>query len=768
MQNIDNLIEEKHNPSDNLYLTPGTHAQVIGSQNGGFPAFGHHLPNEMGGVWAHPIKLLDGFWLGIKINDQPFQQLLEATTFRNCGFYTEHVYQLPLLKITRLQFVPENHPGLIVQYFFENISDSPLTIRGELLARSDISPVWFSDKGGFFAGKDEGWLEDEENKYVIIKDNDNSWFTNLCLEGSNNASAINLRQPEVSDEIMGYEVTYGNGTGVRWPFTIALPTQALSAKLSSQSTYDSKKTKSINHALIFRVTGSIISKDDTIDVMEKLNNVWDLFEKKKKRYQEILDTASIEIPDHNLINQYQWAKLHTEWLTTNVPGVGNGLTAGSPEYPWWFGCDNSYALMGCVPVGFHVLAENTLDTLRDLSYRVNGNGRIIHEANTFGVVVNHGNTQETAHFICAVYNTYKWTGNIEWLRRHYDGIKLGLKWLFEEMDTDGDLFPEGYGIMEVSGLNGELIDVATYSAVALAYVSEMAILFDEPKLAKEYDDLGKKLKSKIISEMWLDDMDLFADLRTSGKELYARLDDFIDQVVKYDDGSNAHLIPYYDEVKADILANGLEKDSIDRPWCFKNWVIATPIEMNLVKREIALRSLKRLNSEEFTGEYGMFLSGLEQTRIMTISAGVLANANLRYEQADMALKQIKGTMKTFGRYLVGSHSEMSPDYGCFVQAWTSYVILSPIITGFIGVIPDAAKQLVTFKPQLPKDWDYAKVKMLKVGSNEIDVEVERDNANVYKYRDSCSHEVKYTVKVTSKEKDWLFYGYDNSIRIVCT
>lgn len=55
---------------------------------------------------------------------------------------------------------------------------------------------------------------------------------------------------------------------------------------------------------------------------------------------------------------------------------------------------------------------------------------------------------------------------------------------------------------------------------------------------------------------------------------------------------------------------------------------------------------------------------------------------------------------------------MSPDYGCFVQAWTSYGLLSPIICGFIGIMPNAAEKKVAILPQLPSDWNEASVKKI--------------------------------------------------------
>jgi len=50
---------------DKRYVAAGDKAYVIGSEDGRFPPMGWHIRGEMGGVWAHPIKLLDGYWFGL-------------------------------------------------------------------------------------------------------------------------------------------------------------------------------------------------------------------------------------------------------------------------------------------------------------------------------------------------------------------------------------------------------------------------------------------------------------------------------------------------------------------------------------------------------------------------------------------------------------------------------------------------------------------------------------------------------------------------------
>src|SRR5918992_248420 len=62
MQGIVKDVDDGEQP----YVTAGDRAYLIGSQDGGFPDLGDHVPGEMGGLWLHPIKLLDGFWATIR------------------------------------------------------------------------------------------------------------------------------------------------------------------------------------------------------------------------------------------------------------------------------------------------------------------------------------------------------------------------------------------------------------------------------------------------------------------------------------------------------------------------------------------------------------------------------------------------------------------------------------------------------------------------------------------------------------------------------
>ena len=56
-----------------------------------------------------------------------------------------------------------------------------------------------------------------------------------------------------------------------------------------------------------------------------------------------------------------------------------------------------------------------LRTLKRVSEKANGNGRIIHEMSSNGFVYNKGNMQETPHFALAVWKVFEWTGDKEFL-----------------------------------------------------------------------------------------------------------------------------------------------------------------------------------------------------------------------------------------------------------------------------------------------------------------------------------------------------------------
>ena len=163
--------------------------------------------------------------------------------------------------------------------------------------------------------------------------------------------------------------------------------------------------------LTFVVSGSTTSRSNAVAVYDHLaKDHARLLAEKVAHYRSVIDRARIRIPDQRLQEVYNWSRINMEWLVRDVPGVGQGLSAGFMEYPWWFGTE-TYSLHALTDTGDFRLASKRSGCCGIQSYKVNANGRIAHEITTDGQVTNRGNTQETAQFIMTVGKVYQWTGD---------------------------------------------------------------------------------------------------------------------------------------------------------------------------------------------------------------------------------------------------------------------------------------------------------------------------------------------------------------------
>lgn len=107
----------------------------------------------------------------------------------------------------------------------------------------------------------------------------------------------------------------------------------------------------------------------------------------------------------------RWLKYNADWLINDVDGIGRGITAGMPDYPWFFGGDMTYSLQGLISSGRKDIAYSTIELIAKISEKTNGNGRIVHEVSTNGSVYNPGNINETPQFASLIYKVYSWTGD---------------------------------------------------------------------------------------------------------------------------------------------------------------------------------------------------------------------------------------------------------------------------------------------------------------------------------------------------------------------
>ncbi len=675
-----------------LTVTAGEKCKVIGWQDGSFQKFGHHLDNEMGGVWFHPIKTADGFWMEID------GSIPLADEYETLPYGTVYRYEsVEGLKITRTQISPDPVRGVLVRYRFENTSGQDRAAALRFLIQFNILPVWFSRESGILDGNDEASF-DQASGCIIARDQDHEWYG---LVGS--SPEMTVSRVTVSKESL-------------------CPMEKTEQAVCASAEYPLFLKAGETGEITFYLTGSDHSRGEAVDQYRILRErEQELLQEKIARYRSIRSRAALETSDPDFDQAFEWVKYNNDWLIADCAEYGRGLTAGIPEYLWWFGCDNAYSTQGLTSMGEFETARDTLVLLKEYSEKHNGNGRIIHEVTTNGQVSNPGNSQETGHYITAVYNYWRWTGDTQTMAELYDTCARGIEWLLGEMDPDHDMLPSGYGIIEIKGLNVELIDTAVYTCQALYRMYEMSKALGRENPA--YLEQGDALRKIINTRLWDEKEQLFVDAVGTPAQIISRID-----IMLEDEKHGSEVSPeyhrYLDDMKTRLKAMPQDEE---QPFLInKNWVINTPMETALADEDKALSALNTMRSDEFLAPYGVYLAGFMHNNAMTISTGVQAVAEGRYHRTDEALDLLERMFTTFSRNLPGSINEMSPDYGCFTQAWTGYAAAVPVVECFAGFQPAAYENRLTLSPCVPQKWNRMKLSAVRVGNAWIDFDFRRE------------------------------------------
>lgn len=673
------------------YIAAGDCAYLIGAQDGSFPDLGWHVPGEMGGLWAHPIKLLDGFWLRIGN-----EWLTQATRFISGPFWNEHHYELEGLQVVRRQFVPDGEQAIVLRYTFRSAERRSLDLR--FLARTDLQGVWLSENEGFRQGWDHARYDSALDAWVG-HDDLNPWFVVLGARGLRSSGR------ESGRDLWGPERTQGQGISVALDYQLALPA---GGEAAIEFVIAGSSTRAAEAKATFQL------------VAAGADGLWTL---KEQRYAAMLARSALSLPELTIQRTWDWVKCNYDWLVREVEGIGRGLGAGAPDYPWFFGCDSTYALYGNLVLGQHQTAIETLDLLRALSLAWNGEtGQVIHEATTRGFVFNPGNVQETPHFVMAVWQTYLWTGDRSFLGRNYEFCKKGiLDWLLATRCLPGDPLPYGYGIMEVEGLNLQAIDVATYTVEALAALAQMAELCGEPEVGAHCRQQRDEVHAALAASFWMEAEGLYGEIIATPAEIAPRLRALIDQAERseYRDISRPEVVEGYARLLTEAESDPEQERK--RPWLLRNWTVITPLEAGLATPEQAARTLDRMATPEFLGLWGIYLNGIERSQMMSINTGVVAVAAARYGRPQQALALIRQLCATLELQMPGAIAEVSPDQGCFVQAWSGYGIAWTIVAQIFGLRPDAHRRLLVLQPHFPAEWPSATLQAVQIGDTQFDL-----------------------------------------------
>ena len=703
-------IEGKAEYLQSPFVTAGDRLYMVGHQDGSFPDLGWHIDGEMGGIWDHPIKLVDGFYARIAIQETDrFFSLEKADNFINYPYANKHSYQWAgeNFSIERAQVIPDSIEGMIVQYKVINESETKKDITFSFVGMTDLRPTWLGERTNMVDSEDQ-IVFDNTLSAAIGKDENNPWYvafgSSLAAEG--------LSPDTVNSALRR---TRGNGKNACLKFSLSIEGgESIIIPIYIAGSYKSEGELRSNFMLLKSKTNELVRSKAT-------------------RYQLITNTAKLSIPDSGVQQMYEWLKYNTQWMVRSVPEHGTGLSAGLPDYPWWFGCDNTYALQGVLATGDHSLVKNTILLLNKISKQTNDNGRIIHEVSTNGSVYNPGNVNETAQFITLVWNYYSWTGDKALITQLYPDLQKGINWLQTEKDPDHNGYPNGSGMMEIPGLDTEMIDVAAYTQQAYASAAQLAEAVGDETSAHAYQKLADELKIKINKEWWHADHKSYGDFRATVGEASPVI---AAAFVRADTLKKPWAVAELKATQRELKSAPADKKTPHV--VYHNWVVNTPLETGIADRDKARHALETM--KEYQNPFGVFVTGIDRTEepdsvvlrsrrkvfsytgaVMTLPTGVAAVSAARYGYSDESLQYIKKLQNSFSYALPGSMYEVSPDFGMVTQAWNIYGVAVPIVNYFFGIQPQAFNKTVMISPSMPSGWKEASIDNVVVGDNRIGI-----------------------------------------------
>ncbi|MDI3298750.1 MAG: hypothetical protein QJR08_06240, partial [Bacillota bacterium] len=727
---------------DDPFAAGGGRAWLIGAQDGGFPPLGEHDPGWMGGLWVPPLQLLAGFWLAFAEETPrlpgeedgrtavrapwwlPPADLFEAAPVVPRMVWEASLADGPLAgtRVLRLHHVPPGEPGGVIRWLLQERAGKERRLRFFLLLAGSLRPGWRTAAAlpgaGVAEASGEGrWSEGGPGAAAGGGRPASAVLFRRCGERATAAAAVlpaaGLAEVGEPAELDLPEEARGRGQPGLLVGRLELPAGGrarlrLAVALGPQP--ESAAATALR--LLHEAGGQTFRARKTLAAA-------------CREGVPTGDAAWLEEP-------WCWAReaLRLLWLENRA---GEGWAAGLPEYAWWFGADTAYTVRAAWPLGRAGEARRALAFLGRLAR--SAGGRVPHEVVQDGRVDHPGNVQETAQWVLALAELVRATGDVELLRQEAPTLEAALGWLEAQCASGG--LPRGYGMVEVAGLDAALLDSAAYAARAFQEGAALAAWSaarlpgaGEERLralARRWRERGRSLEEAVVR--LFDGPEGYADVLVRPEEAAPLLGASLARAEADAEPRLAEqLRRLLDEAQTGPGVGRRATGAAGPSWLglrLGHWIELVPYELGLAPWPEARRRLPGLY-RRFATRWGGALNAFDRRQTMTLTSGILALALARYGLADPALGLMEQVWQTAGLRTPGFPSEISPEAGCFVQAWTAYALVVPFVRGLLGLELDALRGRLSLAPRWPSGWRSMGLRGLRAGGGRLSLELERE------------------------------------------
>ncbi len=656
------IHQQRLSPPDTMFTTAGRRIYVIGDIDGRFRArsnpydihaFGRPDPKDplaykLQGVWAQPVKGLAGYGYTVYLDGERWT-LENAERFTQSFAFVQFDFQRGPLRATRRDFAAVDLPVLFSTLTLSNQGSTPLDLELVFVAEFDLEDAWFTKLA---YGRSRGEIVAIENGKLVARAKVARKRWAAAAGGSRAADAVHLLTRSVgSAGELVYRLHLSPGEEGMLSFAMAIDSQ------------DGAR-------------GALRLLDRGLEQRAAL------FAENRARYDRLLATGPrFTSPDTAINASFDLARANLQVLEAESPALGHYFYAGLEIFPFWFSNDGAYSAVGMFAGG---LPGTALSHIR-IGLRYQADGRVPHQISPSGKTAFPGNAQETPLWILSVWDAYRWTGDRAFLAEMYPGALRGMfDYVLGAIDADGDGYPSGPGMVEMSGMGEEKLDSAAYTWAALHALAEMALALGDAEHARQARDRADSIAAHFDADWWDERGGTYAmSLENPGNRL--------------------HPVPH--------------------------WAVVVPLEVGLATPQHAARTLATLRAH-YLNRWGLKHTAGEDERVWTLPTATLSRAAYRYGDCELGFEMLRHVAETLDAGGIGLFHELIPEGACFVQLWSGATFLRGVIEDLLGITVHAAEHRLRIAPQLPPGWDSAALDDLAFGNHIISVRVTRERFSI--------------------------------------
>ena len=445
----------------------------------------------------------------------------------------------------------------------------------------------------------------------------------------------------------------------------------------------------------------------------------DLQRESAEYYRDYLGkTVSLELPDAQIQQAYDWSRVSVFQGMVNNPYLGTGLVAGyrtsgesqRPGFAWFFGRDSFWTSFALNAAGDF---SNTRTGLEFVSKYQREDGKIPHEISQGASFVQwfkdysypYASADATPLYIIAVNDYVLQSGDTAFAKEKWKSLWKAYEFLRSTCDEQG--FPKNSGIGHGWVEGGPLLPVKTelyqtgLGIEALRALSNLAHLTGQEDASKELAQSFDKQKPLMNAAFWIAEKKRFAF--ALDKDNHA-----------VDEPSVLATVPMWfgllDEAETDAMITELADLDHQTDW-----------GMRIISE----------HSPKFSG------GGYHYGSVWPLFTGWAAVGEYRYHRAfpayanlrANALLALDGSLGHVTEVLSGSYyqslSTSSPH-----QIWSAAMVVSPLLRGMFGLQADATTGTLTFAPHVPADWTSVGIGNVPVGKAKLDLHYSKDAGGI--------------------------------------